>query len=195
MRLTHRIGKKIIIDAGKNCPRDIRKNKNTTGFTIIELLITIGLISYLTYISITYVHKYFYQRKTQILQNRLNHLFTLAQTTALISKKTVSICAYDQALKQCSGNWHNSIIIFYGSNDKNLSKIIYRFDPIINKNENITIKHFSNQPIISFNHQDSSFSSPLNTTIFYDNLYYNFDIKINKIGRLDSNTSSIIIKN
>lgn len=103
------------------------------GFSLVELLLVIGLVSVLSFVGLPYLAQM--HVKSQV-QNQITLLVTLlksAKSEAIHSQRKVIVCPTNttQMQRQCSKNWNESVIAFidtdnngrYSINDKLLSVI------------------------------------------------------------------------
>ncbi len=152
------------------------------AFTIIELLVVVSLISVITITSLKIIERYVYYYKTQITLTKIKALIIQARTTALITNKSISICAYNKTLKYCDVDWHHPIIIFYHTENKETfsqSQIILFEQLNLSPIETISFAQFKKNHILTFNQYGDL---PQNGSIIYTNNYNKAILNINKQG-------------
>ncbi|MCW8900262.1 MAG: GspH/FimT family pseudopilin [Gammaproteobacteria bacterium] len=95
-------------------------NLHNHGYTLIELLITLAVISVLALNVFPNISALLAQERSVILTNKLSAALAFARSESVTKQMTIITCQSNNG-SQCnrSGNWHNGWIIFA---DKNANK-------------------------------------------------------------------------
>lgn len=124
--------------------------KNKTGYTLLELLITLVLIGIITVMVIPGWFSWMQTTQTAVQVNQLVGALNFARFTAINHNITVSICQSIDGL-QCSGTWSDGYIVF--SNKNKLSYIDTK-ENILRVFQRLTYQsslHWHSQGILHFN--------------------------------------------
>lgn len=92
-------------------------NRHSLGFTLIELIITLSIISIITAYGLPNYHE-FKQNQTMTQEiNRLSSTIRFARSQSIISGQHVILCA-THSFTACDGNsqWHQGWMVFTDSN-------------------------------------------------------------------------------
>lgn len=101
------------------------------GFTLVELLITIILVSIITSLAIPSFSDFIQKSQRHASVTQMISLINLARNTAIMEQQTITLCPLDEQ-NQCAHNWNGDITAFRDSNaDKALSSMeeIIRVNP------------------------------------------------------------------
>ena len=104
------------------------------GFTILESIIVIAIMTGLLAVSYPYVQNFLYQKQADTLVNKLINIFNMATSYASYTNHELVYCAtYD--LVNCSDNWQAGFMLFVDSN-KNLQ--LDKDEVVLTRQEAIT---------------------------------------------------------
>jgi len=81
------------------------------GGSLIELLITLSIISMLITFGIYYNRTMHQKNMAAVASQQLYHGLQLAKTEAIKSKHIIGVCPSENG-SSCSDNWHNPLIVF-----------------------------------------------------------------------------------
>ena len=114
-------GSGVNMEVRKHCPgqglgRGKLHHKNH-GYTLIELLITLSIISILAITVFPNFSALIAQERSTILTNRLASSLAFARSQAIIKQTTILTCQSNNG-SECnrSDNWHNGWIVFIDNN-------------------------------------------------------------------------------
>ncbi len=85
--------------------------KKQLGISLIELLITLTIISILTMITIPGLHELMQQAQDNAVKDEILRLIKVANNEAQLQKKSVTIC-HSSNLRSCRGDWSQGQIVF-----------------------------------------------------------------------------------
>ncbi len=103
--------------------------KNTKGFTLIELIIVLSIISILSSYALPDFYEFKLKNQLESERNRLTGSLQLARSLSIMNQMTVIICPSISG-NSCDNqsNWHEGWIIFL---DKNSNKQLDSEDTVI----------------------------------------------------------------
>lgn len=105
--------------------KQMRKQAN--GFSLMEILLTLGLLTVLMSISITDWQAAIEIRKGEEVLNRIAGALNLARSEAIKSGSTTTFCRSVNSIS-CGGQWHDGLIVF---TDLNANRVIDQSDQMI----------------------------------------------------------------
>jgi len=98
-----------------------RFRNQSNGYTLIELLITLAVLSVLALNVFPNISSLVAKERTIVLTNKLARTLAYARSEAIIKQVTILTCQSDNGTQcQRSENWHNGWIMFA---DKNSNKL------------------------------------------------------------------------
>jgi type IV fimbrial biogenesis protein FimT len=97
--------------------------KTKTGYTLLELLITLALLSALLLIAIPSWRAMMAQNRTAIVVNQLREAIALARSEAIKRSATITFCGSANQ-ETCSGQWSNGYIV------RSPNKVLRVFDGV-----------------------------------------------------------------
>ncbi len=86
-------------------------NQNHSGFTLVELMITIAIAAILMAIALPNFSSFLVQTRVDNEISQLQRLLLSARNTAINAEQTVTICPLSSS-NTCDTNWHNEISVF-----------------------------------------------------------------------------------
>ena len=89
-----------------------------SGFTLIELMITISLISIISAIALPNFSTFLVKSRVDNEISRLQRLLLTTRNSAINLQVPVTLCPLDSQ-NTCSSLWHNKLSVFTDSNDNN----------------------------------------------------------------------------
>lgn len=108
--------------------------KKSTGFTLIELMVTIAVLAIIAGIGIPSMSGFIEQNKVNSIKEQLASAINLARSEAIQKNEYVVICGIKKNEKQCKtgGNkkWHFGWLVFV---DKNNNSLLDTDETIINQ--------------------------------------------------------------
>jgi type IV fimbrial biogenesis protein FimT len=103
---------------------------NKTGFSLIELLITVVLISIISILAIPNFQSFFKQSQSKTLATQLMEALHLTRSEAMLRGITITLCQSADHTT-CSGNWQDGQIIFADTKNtatvENKESLLYVF--------------------------------------------------------------------
>jgi len=96
------------------------------GFTLVELMITVSIISILIGIAVPNYSSFICKLRVNNEISELNRLLLIARNTAINNRQTVTLCHLDESGK-CDTNWQQQLSVF---TDINANKI---YEPHLNE--------------------------------------------------------------
>jgi type IV fimbrial biogenesis protein FimT len=90
-------------------------NRKSAGMTLLELLISIALISIVTTFALPSFHNLLKSMERRSVTSDLVSLINLARTTAIEHQTAVTLCPLDQN-NRCTHNWSLPVVAFKDSN-------------------------------------------------------------------------------
>ncbi len=101
------------------------------GLTVIELLITLFILSLLTAIALPDFEEMLQQKRIDLTAKELRQAIEVARTAAITKNSIVTICRSKQG-NSCSGQWQDGVLVFVDYNaDRKLDV------------EDIPVRHFT----------------------------------------------------
>jgi len=92
---------------------DAARMKLKSGFTLIELMITVSIVAFMLLVAIPSFRAMLQNNRAAKLSNELSAAFRLARTEAVKRAASVSVCASANAAQTaCGTNWNNGWIVF-----------------------------------------------------------------------------------
>lgn len=98
------------------------KHVPAAGFTAVELMISLAIVSILTAIAIPNLKDLYYRNMARDAIFRITHLVSRARSEAVTKALTTTLCPSTDG-RQCSGNWQDGVLLF---TDKNSNR---KLDP------------------------------------------------------------------
>lgn len=100
------------------------------GFTLIELMISVSLVSILTSIAIPNFNEFMSRMRVDNEIYQLQRLLLIARNSAINTNQNVTVCPID-VNSNCSTDWQKNIIVFIDTNNDNtyspdLNEVIIR---------------------------------------------------------------------
>lgn len=80
------------------------------GFTLLEMLISLGLIAVLALLAMPYFHDFFSKETAQTEVAQLVRTVTLARQQALLANEKMTLCPY-QVSFECGKNWSEGLLL------------------------------------------------------------------------------------
>ena len=99
------------------------------GFTLVELLLVLSIMSILFSLSLPNFQAMHAQRQADVVIKKLSEAIQLARMSAIRTGKLVILCRSDRGV-ECSGQWHDGIIVFSdGNGDRKINQddVLQRF--------------------------------------------------------------------
>lgn len=133
------------------------KRKRIAGFTIIELMVTVTLLSVVLVLALPGFQSFIQNNRVATQANNFITALTLARSEALKRGTNVSVCASsDQAT--CTGAWNQGWIVFTdnatGSNAPAINTVIQAFEaldgnPSLTEASNATFVRYQSSGLVS----------------------------------------------
>jgi prepilin-type N-terminal cleavage/methylation domain-containing protein len=95
----------------KNCQFQKYNNHTPSGFTLVELMITIAIAAILMAIALPNFSSFLVQTRVDNEISQLQRLLLSARNTAINAEQTVTVCPLNIS-NRCDTNWHNEISVF-----------------------------------------------------------------------------------
>lgn len=95
----------------KNCQFQKYNNHTPSGFTLVELMITIAIAAILMAIALPNFSNFLVQTRVDNEISQLQRLLLSARNTAINAEQNVTVCPLNIS-NRCDTNWHNEISVF-----------------------------------------------------------------------------------
>lgn len=103
-----------------------------SGFTFIEILITLSLLMLIILQNSQAIHAVFIRQQASTLLEQLQNSLTFARSKAIYSNSIVTVCPIEE--RHCGEEWSSGLLIFIDSNN----------NQTVDENENpLKVIHFS----------------------------------------------------
>ncbi len=104
--------------------------KKYSGFSLIEIVICVAIISIIYFYTIPYFHQYMAQEEIKNVQKLLSYSNLTAKSHASTYRANVVICSTDNGEQCQKTQWHTGLLIFQDTNqnkqvDSNEKIILY----------------------------------------------------------------------
>lgn len=88
--------------------------KTITGFTLIELMITLAVLAVLVTVAVPAFQDYIHNTRMTTQANELISTFRVARTEATQRREQVAVCRFNNPQKRCDDNerWHEGWAVF-----------------------------------------------------------------------------------
>lgn len=87
----------------------------TNGFTLVELLACLAILTLLLILAAPSFKMLWRGNQADVYIETLQRAIAMARSTAISTKKIVSLCPYEKS--SCGDNWENGLMIFVDSNN------------------------------------------------------------------------------
>ncbi len=84
--------------------------KNIIGFTLLEILLTLSILTILLMLNIPNLTSLFNKSEARLTQQKILHAIHLAHSEAFLQDNMITICKSSDH-KSCAGNWNDGLII------------------------------------------------------------------------------------
>ncbi len=88
---------------------------NGDGFTLVELLLVLSILSILLGLSLPNFQTMYAQRQADVVIRKVSKAIQLARMSAIRTGKLVTLCRSDSGV-ECGGEWRDGIIVFSDRN-------------------------------------------------------------------------------
>ena len=92
-----------------------RKHIFTSGFTMVELLVTIAILGIITAIGIPGLSEFIVKTRVDSQVSEIHRLILTARNTAINTGQNVTICPLSG--NTCGTNWHSEVSVFVDNNN------------------------------------------------------------------------------
>ena len=89
---------------------------NNEGFTLVELLVSVGILAILTAVALPNLDDYLVKSRVDNEISELHRLILTARNTAINSGKSVTLCPLS-SLNVCGTNWKDELSVFTNTTD------------------------------------------------------------------------------
>jgi len=115
--------------------------KKCNGFTLIELMVSVSIVSILGAVVIPNVNEFIIIMRVDNEISQLHRLLLIARNSAINTNQNVTLCPIDSN-SNCTTDWQKNIIVFIDSNDDNayspdLNEVIIRSKPSVKINDKL----------------------------------------------------------
>ena len=86
-----------------------------SGFTFIEILITLSLLMVIILQNSQAIHAVFIRQQASTLVEQLQNSLTFARSKAIYSNSIVTVCPIEE--RHCAEEWSRGLLIFIDSNN------------------------------------------------------------------------------
>ena len=159
------------------------------GFSLIETLITLIIISIILGFTIPYFHQQMAKIESEKTQNLLLSAIRLAKSNASIQRSNIVICSSPDIMKCTKNTWNDGVLIFLDSNnnkqfDTNEHMIIHKSTQL--KYGNLEWRGTLSSPSISFLAKHDGLPIGNNGSFYYCSNYDlpNKRIVLSKMGHV-----------
>lgn len=172
------------------------KNNNigyNSGFSLIELLTTLLLVSILLFILLPNWRDLRAANAANQAVKRLGHILVLARQHALLRSYPVSVCSGDKYFA-CGSNWSDNYLIFLDPEKKSQPETlatILLHDNSVDTLGYWRVQAFTSQVAVTFNPDGSTFQNSSFIYCPYDkNPHYARGIYLSQTGRIRFSTDN-----
>ncbi len=132
--------------------RSCVNTQNQPGFTMLELLICLLVVSVLGAVALPGLQDLTEQQRGDSIMNRLASAIALGRSTAITTGEVVTLCRSKDG-KQCSGQWQEGVLLFTDSNaDRNINQndSVIRYFTFPEAEGGLTWQAFQNRQYLQF---------------------------------------------
>ena len=94
------------------------QRKNNSGFTLIELIVTVSILAIIVTIAFPHIMTYLTNMEAKRIRFALTNGLSQAKTESFIYRKNVIVCLSD-ANRKCQKDSHELLLIFFDKNANN----------------------------------------------------------------------------
>ena len=125
------------------------------GFTLVELLLVLSILSILLGLSLPNFQAMYAQRQADVVIRKVSKAIQLARMSAIRTGKLVTLCRSDSGV-ECGGEWRDGIIVFSDRNgDRKINQddVLQQFITFPGINGSLKWRAFQNRQYLQITNQ------------------------------------------
>ena len=125
------------------------------GFTLVELLLVLSILSILLGLSLPNFQAMYAQRQADVVIRKVSKAIQLARMSAIRTGKLVTLCRSDSGV-ECGGQWRDGIIVFSDRNgDRKINQddVLQQFITFPGINGSLKWRAFQNRQYLQITNQ------------------------------------------